>query len=823
MGRARDEAGNIWEIADDGTPIGLVAPAAAAPPPVTLSGPDPDLPVRRAKAALDLKAAAASAARAAATAPYDVRKAAADAKKAELDARKAAAATSGQAPLTSEAVGKLKAQQQGVLGLARRLKEVRQRYDKDLKGGGIGALAEYLPGALRPANSMFDDAARSMMGDMAAAQGLTAQQQNTPQEIEMRFGPLIPTAGERDERIEAKIARIQDMVTGQGESLNATLPDAQFKAELERLIAAGDRAGVEQLLTTQGQGVKDPAALDEALRKRRAVVTVTPRGNEPPAPPPPPGPQDLGAFDAGMRSLANGVLVNQGGEVAGFLDTVGQTFNQGLGGRSFRDVLGENVAANEAQLAAGRKAHPYASIGGEIAGTVGSGLGLLRGGASLLGRVAPYIMRGGKVASGARAATGEALYGGAYGAGDATGGGRAQNAAIGAVTAPIASAAGKAVLRGVSNLAAPTVQPAVQRLIDKGLVLSSAQRAAGNNTLLGATRRKIQDASTSMPVLGDAIASQRARQFEQLGRATVDEALAPIGVKAPTDKAGNELVEYANEQVSKMYDRALPGIAAPIDPAFIAANNAVRQSAQTLPDAQRQTFDTIYQRAVTPFIPQNGVLTGKALQDIKRGLDKQILRLDRTDNPADEYLADELRSLRGVFFDWAERAAPDKVDQFRAANAAFANMVRVNKATAAAKKDGVFTPLQLLGAVKANASDAQFASGGLPMQQLGQDAAQLLPSTIPESGTFPRALVNTAGVALGGGGVAALPPLAPVAGLYGGLAFRHLPYVDKALQDAAVKRGVGALRAGQQLRRFSRGGGRAVGGATLAIQGPAVE
>jgi hypothetical protein len=115
----------------------------------------------------------------------------------------------GPKPLTSEDRGKLMAQLSGAQSLAERINEIEARYNKDFKGGGPGALVEYLPGQLRPANQEFNDAGNAIMGDIAAAYGLSAQQQNTPTELKIRFGPFIPSASDRDGVIEAKIKRLK--------------------------------------------------------------------------------------------------------------------------------------------------------------------------------------------------------------------------------------------------------------------------------------------------------------------------------------------------------------------------------------------------------------------------------------------------------------------------------------------------------------------------------------------------------------------------------------------------------------------------------------
>jgi hypothetical protein len=132
----------------------------------------------------------------------------------QQDANKPGAAGGG---LTAEATGKLKAQLDGAHSMMERVKEIEERYNRDFKGVGIGSIAEYLPATIRPANGEFDDASNAVMGDIAAAYGLTAQQQNTPQELKIRFGPFIPSSSDPDGRIEAKIKRLKAIAKSKAE------------------------------------------------------------------------------------------------------------------------------------------------------------------------------------------------------------------------------------------------------------------------------------------------------------------------------------------------------------------------------------------------------------------------------------------------------------------------------------------------------------------------------------------------------------------------------------------------------------------------------
>lgn len=768
-----------------------------------------------------------------------------------LRVRQAQIATdrAAQAPAAAQNAAQVAAQRrQAAAGsLARQLDELEGVYNENFRGSGVGSILEYLP---TNASARLNTIANAMRPTLKRLIRDPGEGTFTDQDQAL-LDSLVPDSWARDASNEERIRQLRAMIDEVGGGAPAAAPShaapssaaeptptaqprenmtalgpvvgdpgrgtAQTSTEVQRvtdqglaaisprlgaMITAGRPIG-ELLQYARDHGV-NPAAIQGSLNSiysQRAnpnsSVARWIRAN--PGRPYPVDPTYERPLTAQERSDAAVSSSAPGAYLIGGANALTAGYLPELAGLTGGDT--EQVRSSMETL---RSEQPVPDFFGNV---TGGALAMMGPGAlaSRSARLTQLLARAPRTA----AVAGDLAYGAAYGSGmDPEN--RLRGAAEGAAVAVPAGIAGHAAIRGAGNLVGGTPQqPAVQRLIDQGFVLSPAQRAAGNETLLGATRRRLDDSLTSSPVLGDAISAQRTRQFEHLGRATVDEALAPVGATAPRNLQGNELIEFANQRVSDAYDRALPGIRAPLDPDFIAANNAVRASAANLPQAQREAFDTIYQRAVTPFIPANGELTGQALQDIKRGLDKQILRLDRTANPADEYLSDELRSLRTVFFDWAERAAPDRVADFRAANAAYANMVRVNRAAAAAKRDGIFTPDQLLGAIKANAGDSQFASGGLPMQQLGQDAQQILPSTVPDSGTAGRVLANTLGPATALGGTTVMPALSPLLAPYAAKTVQHLPGVDRLLQALATSRTAGLARRGQQLRSRARLGSAA--------------
>lgn len=177
----------------------------------------------------------------AAAAPYDPIRAAADARKAAADAQ-AAEDAHRRHGLTAEQQNALQSQYNSLDLLERGISDVDALYQRDFRGRRttIGGL---LPGMVAPSNSAFNTAADSLMSAIAAAQGLTAQQQNTPAELRIRFGPMIPTSTDTDEVIEQKLGRLRDLLGTQRRTLAQQLGLREHPGDVEQANAGAVAAG----------------------------------------------------------------------------------------------------------------------------------------------------------------------------------------------------------------------------------------------------------------------------------------------------------------------------------------------------------------------------------------------------------------------------------------------------------------------------------------------------------------------------------------------------------------------------------------------------
>jgi hypothetical protein len=760
--------------------------------------------------------------------------AAADRAKAEADARKAAAEArnaemqAGQGGITAEARGKLQAQLSGAQNLQRSIDEIEQRFKRDFSGTGLAGMKEYLPGQIRPKNQEFNDAGRSLIGNLAAAYGLTAQQQNTPTELEIRFGPFVPRASDRDEVIAAKIARLRAVAQQQAEQAAKQLGTAQpgAAAQQQRMAPAagalppggappaGGNGGAPPPIDPSGtgyigfQGAPDPyqsqiSAIDPAADKewmRRAAQYR-------------PGQMDdqhlAAAFAKSYQELTGRPLLNAdqvaahynktgqlSGEVTyrptgelkhqvdedqrqqaiinrqdisaqrgqgGALETTdalvraaangltwggADKFSAAMGGGKYADNLAQNRAVNQYDS----QHHLAAQIAGSALGMVGNEAGLARAAAGA-GRAVPMLGRGlNAIPEAARPALKDIGYGATYGAvsGDGSLEDRALNAGKNALASGAGGIAGRSVGRGAGRVLTGARDEAVQMLNERGIPMTIGQ-IAGRGGFVGRTIKSAEDKLMSLPIIGDAIRQRRMEGVSAFNRQAFDQALEPIAANTQ-GQIGEQGVQAARQAVSGGYDKALQGVNVGFDPTFAKHMARIIGVGQRLHPEVAGDFERIVKDELAPVIAR-GNMSGEDYQALR-----QILRQERADwagKPRGRQYGNVLKQLEVTLDSLVRRQVPGAVPALLNADRAHRLTKVVEGAVERGKNtSGEFTPAQLGQAAAQNGRrfgniaatpDRPF----FDLQRAGQD---VLPSQIPNSGTFDRAAMGAMiPLALGGG------------------------------------------------------------------------
>lgn len=274
---------------------------------------------------------------------------------------------------------------------------------------------------------------------------------------------------------------------------------------------------------------------------------------------------------------------------------------------------------------------------------------------------------------------------------------------------------------------------------------------------MGGGYKRVEDALTSVPLIGDQVRAAQRGSIESLNRTAVNRALEPLGVTLPKNiPVGREAIQFASENVGKAYDKALSGMVGKLDDTLAADVSKIEKMvADGLPPEMAGRVKQVINTQLLGKFGPNGTMLGKNVQTA----DSELGRMARnfaTDQSADvRDLGRAIGELRTSFQNMLERVNPPEVAEgFRRAKTAFANVATIEKAAGGAGAvEGVFTPAQLSNAVRmsdGSSRRAAYSRGEARMQDLSDAARSVLPQTVPDSGTPLRGLVG-AGLATGAG------------------------------------------------------------------------
>jgi len=338
---------------------------------------------------------------------------------------------------------------------------------------------------------------------------------------------------------------------------------------------------------------------------------------------------------------------------------------------------------------------------------------------------------------GANTVAGGAAYGALQGAiltpGDLKA--RAISGGLGAAGGALGSGIAKAT--GASSPI--TTNPNAAILAGEGIRLTPGQNAGG-------WLKALEDKATSIPFVGDIIQGARKKGIEDFNRAALERATLPGGV---VNEIGHQGVQDARQALGQAYDQVLAKSSAnAMEPQFIQNMANLRALVSNLPQREQRAFDGIIAREFDDGtrVAPNGLINAENLQAVKRGLDAAVDRFSKSNDAYQSELGQALKQARQEFLDLIARSNPQNAQELATVNKAYANFKRIQRAASSvANPDGVFTPAQLNNAVKAldkSKDKRAFSEGTALMQDLTGPAKQVMPSSIPDSGTAGRTLAN---------------------------------------------------------------------------------
>lgn len=339
------------------------------------------------------------------------------------------------------------------------------------------------------------------------------------------------------------------------------------------------------------------------------------------------------------------------------------------------------------------------------------------------------------------------------------------------------------------------LRPDVRALANENVQMTPGQMAGG-------VFQRAEDALTSVPLLGDLIKSAQRQGHESFGRAAVNRSLAPVGDKLPPRLKGNDAIGYANDALGNRYDSILGRSKVSLDGPTGQPANALpapggspptlrqeianlRQMSQSLPPAQRDQFNRILDTEISGKMGPGGMAAGDTIKSIESNLGVAAKNLQQSPNYDDRTMAGAVKEAQAAFRRALARENPQNADELAQTNEGWANFKRPERAASSvAAKDGVFTPAQLHGAVKAldkSKDKSKFARGDALMQDFSQAGKNVLSPTVPDSGTPYRSLLGLVGL---GGIEHFASPMAAAA--LGATAVPYLPGVRQGIQKVVT-------------------------------------
>jgi len=316
-----------------------------------------------------------------------------------------------------------------------------------------------------------------------------------------------------------------------------------------------------------------------------------------------------------------------------------------------------------------------------------------------------------------------------------------------------------AVAEGVSRVIKPLTSAAVKKLADAGVSMTPGQ-------ILGGWAGRVEEAMTSVPIIGDAIKGAQRRGIVSFNNAAVNDALKPIGEKLPKGVEGPDALAYARTKLGDAYDSLLPKLKGDLNTKLSGnitladqLNNIKKlgQASAELSPQQKKILQATVENDIKSKFTKNGLASGDTVKDVQEVLRNKAQKYQISNDPGDRTLAGAFKEMESSVRKMVEEANPAYKGELSKINTGYASFKRAQRAgSTVGTKDGFFTPAQYNNAVKAldkTKDKRAFSEGTALGQELAQAGKSVLSQTVPDSGTALRSLMENA--ALGGGAFAA--------------------------------------------------------------------
>ena len=321
-------------------------------------------------------------------------------------------------------------------------------------------------------------------------------------------------------------------------------------------------------------------------------------------------------------------------------------------------------------------------------------------------------------------------------------------------------AAVPAITHGIGRVISPNASrnPRLQMLRKEGVKPTVGQT-------LGGAWNKAEEKATSIPFAGDFIAGRRKDALEQFNNAAINRAGNPIGKRV--QGAGSSAVAEMGDMASSAQERAKNMIGAfQIDAPAAASLSKIESMAGGIPDKQARSSVIKAINLIKTQASQRGFMTPESYKEVASAIGQDAAYLSGSSNGYQRKAGDALKEIVKTLEDAGYRQNPSASAAMKKANQSWANLVRVEGASkAAANNGGVFTPAQLMSAVRQadkSVRGRSVARGTALMQDFAEAGQSVLGNKVPNSGT-PDRLLNLGAIVAG---PAVLPGLGAAGVLY---------------------------------------------------------
>lgn len=305
--------------------------------------------------------------------------------------------------------------------------------------------------------------------------------------------------------------------------------------------------------------------------------------------------------------------------------------------------------------------------------------------------------------------------------GDNFGEQKAEQVAIGGVTAPI----GEKIVKGVSRTLNPLVSKAEQTMRDLGITPTTGQT-------LGGQFKTIEEFAQNLPLIGSSIENARQRVLFDFNKGVINKALQKVDDKLPAEVVGRDAIAYASDEVSKKYDDVLSKMSFDLD--FATTSNilgSLSKAKSLSPDQRQQITETLNDIVFGKFAGQK--IDGQTYKGIESDLRKKASNYANSASASEREVGDALTDVLGVIKKELYFQNPKQTSKLRRIDSAYSDLSVINVAAANSGADnGVFTPKQFSTAVRQQDQTRRktsFAKGRAKGQEISDAAVQVLGDT----------------------------------------------------------------------------------------------